>query len=234
MTIGKLNESPLHEALKDLYSVADARQEVAIERFVADVVHPDEVIYEIQTAGFGRMRRKLETLLETRRVVLVHPVVAVRYIHKLGGDPDTEIRPRRSPRRGRPADVLQELVSIPDLLAHPNFELEVVMVELDEFRVPGPVRRRAGWRVVERRLRDVLGRHRYRVPEDLFGLLAGVPPEPFSTRELALAMGAPRALAQKLAYCLRACGLIEPSGKTANTVLYQVRDPGGSGPRGSA
>jgi hypothetical protein len=83
MGIGSLNESPLHQALKDLYSVADAEQEVALGAYVADVVHPDAVVYEIQTAGFGRMRRKLPALLDTHRVVLVHPVTAVRWIHKL-------------------------------------------------------------------------------------------------------------------------------------------------------
>jgi len=221
MGIGSLNESPLHLALKELYSVADAVQEMSIGAYVADVVHPDAVVYEIQTAGFGRLKQKLPVLLESHRVVLVHPVARTRHIHRLSDDPDAVARPRRSPKHGRVADVLTELVSIPDLLAHPNFELEVVLVELDEYRRPARRRRGDGWVVVQRRLREVVGRERFRVPEDLFGLLSAPLAEPFSTRELALAMVAPRPLAQKLAFCLRACGLIEPCGKDGNAILYR-------------
>jgi hypothetical protein len=227
MGIGSLNESPLHQALKDLYSVADAEQEVALGAYVADVVHPDAVVYEIQTAGFGRMRRKLPALLDTHRVVLVHPVTAVRWIHKLtdeglhADDSAPPARPRRSPKRGRIADVLAELVSIPLILDHPNFELEVVLVELDEFWRPGRRRRGDGWVVVQRRLREVVGRERFRSSADLFRLLQSPLVEPFSTAELAEAMAAPRHLGQKLAFCLRACGRIEPCGKTGNAILYR-------------
>jgi len=221
MGIGGLNESPLHRALKDIYSVTDAVQEAAIGGFIADVMHPDAVIYEIQTSGFGRLRRKLPELLATHRVVLVYPVAVVRWICKLSDDPDTVPRPRRSPRRGRIADVLDELVSIPDLLLHPNFELEVVLVELDEFRRPARRRRGDGWVVVERRLREVVGHERFRTPDDLFCLLAGPLAEPFSTQDLAECMAAPRALAQKLAFCLRACGRLEPCGKDGNAILYR-------------
>jgi hypothetical protein len=221
MGIGRLNEGPLHQALKDHYSVADAVQEVPLGGFVADVVHPDAVVYEIQTAGFGRMRRKLPLLLESHRVVLVHPVPVVRWIHKLTDDSDAPPRPRRSPKRGRVADVLDELVSIPGLLDHPNFELEVVLVELDEFRRPARRRRGDGWAVVQRRLRAVVGCERFRCSDDLFRLLSGPLAEPFSTLELAEAMAAPRHLAQKLAFCLRACARIEVCGKSGNALLYR-------------
>jgi len=219
--IGRLNEGHLHQALKDLYSVADAAQEVPLGSYVADVVHPDRVVYEIQTAGFGRLRRKLPALLATHRVVLVHPIAAVRWIHKLTDDVDTPPRPRRSPKRGRVLDLLDELVSIPELLDHPNFALEVVLVELDEFRRPARRRRGDGWAVVRRQLRSVIGRERFDSPDDLFRLLEQSLVEPFSTRELAEALAAPRFLAQKFAYCLRACGRIEPCGKRGNAILYR-------------
>jgi hypothetical protein len=221
MGIGSLNEGPLHLALKALYSVEQSVQEVPIGPYVADVLHPDAVVYEIQTAGFGKLREKLPALLASHRVVLVHPVARTRYLHRLIDEPDLVPRARRSPKRGRVADVLVELVSIPDLLAHPNFELEVVLVELDEYRRAARRRRGDGWVVVQRRLREVVGRERFRGPEDLFRLLSAPLPEPFSTRELAVAMAAPRALAQKLAFCLRACGVIEPCGKEGNAILYR-------------
>lgn len=228
MNIGVYNEGPLHQALKAHYAVAGSREEVPVGAYVADVQHPDDVIYEIQTGGFGPLKRKLEALLEAHRVVLVHPVAAVRYIIKLPESVDLAPRRRRSPKRGSIAQVAGELVSIPHLLDHPNFELEVVLIEEEEVRcrAEGRAWRRRGWRVVERRLCQVLGRQRFASSADLFGLLQGPLPEPFTTVELAVAMGQPRWLAQKLAYCLRVAGCIEVCGKQGNALCYQ-RAPGG-------
>lgn len=223
MSIGLLNEGPLHQALKARYSVAGARQEVAVAGFVADVLHPDDAIYEIQTSGFGQLRRKLERVLERHRVVLVHPIPRVRYIVKLSDDGDRPPQRRRSPKRGTVAQVAAELVSIPHLLNHPNFELEVLLTEEEEVRrhVPGTAWRRRGWQVVQRRLCDVLERHRFRGAADLFRLLQAPLEEPFTTAALAASLGEPRWLAQKLAYCLREAGEIEICGKERNALRYR-------------
>jgi hypothetical protein len=47
-------------------------------------------------------------------------------------------------------------------------------------------------------------------------------PVPFTTADLAEGLQKPRALAQKLAYCLRALDLVELSGKSGNAHLYQL------------
>jgi len=221
--IGTLNEGPLHQALKNLYLSAGAEQEVPVGSFVADVRAGDDVIYEIQTGGFAPLKRKLLALLQTHQVVLVHPIAAVRYIVKLPERQDEQATRRRSPKRGSVADVVRELVSIPRLLDHPNFELEVVMIQEDEVRVfdPNRVRRRGGWRVVSRELTAVLGRQRIRSSDDLFSLAGGPLPETFTTADLALAMGQPRTLAQKLAYCLRESGALTLAGKQGNALVYR-------------
>ncbi len=224
MSIGLLNESPLHQALKDLYSGSDGRQEVAVGSFVADVVAPDQCIYEIQTSGLGSMRRKLEHVLADHRVVLVHPIAQVRYIVKLPDCSDQPARRRRSPKRGSVAHVAAELVSIPHLLDHPNFELEVVLIEEEELRrhEPGGSWRRKGWRTVQRRLGGVLERRRFRCAADLLELVQGPLPEPFTTADLAVAMSEPRWLAQKLAYTLREAGVVELCGKNGNALCYRL------------
>ena len=224
--IGTLNEGPLHQALKDLYLTANAEQEVTVGTFVADVRAGDDVIYEIQTGSFAPIRRKLAALVEHHRVVLVHPIAAIRYIVKLPESEDAEATRRRSPKRGSVAGIVRELVSIPHLLGHPNFEVEVVLTEEDEVRVfdPGRVRRRRGWRVVSRELTAVVDRYRLRCPEDLFSLVQGPLPDAFTTAELAAAMAEPRWLAQKLAYCLRESGAVEICGKSGNALVY--RRPG--------
>lgn len=221
--IGTLNEGPLHEALKSLYLDGGAESEVDVGGYVADVRRSDAVLYEIQTGGFAPLKRKLRALLDSHRVVLVHPIAAVRYIVKLAEQPDDPPNRRRSPKRGCLAQVVTELVSIPDLLAHPNFELEVVLIEEEELRGYDPhrVRRRGGWRVLSRHLTRVVTRHRFGSHWDLFALVEGPLPEIFSTRELAAAMGQPRWLAQKLAYCLRESGAVEIAGKSGNALLYR-------------
>lgn len=221
--IGTLNEGPLHQALKALYLDADGEEEVGVGSFVADVRGADAVLYEIQTGGFAPLKRKLATLLESHEVVLVHPIAAVRYIVKLPEGEDEQATRRRSPKKGALANIAEELVSIPHLLEHPNFQLEVVLIEEDEVRVydPGRVRRRGGWRVVSRQLTRVVDRHRIVGPEDLFSLVPGPLPEDFTTRDLAEAMGQPRWLAQKLAYCLRESGAVELCGKSGNALRYR-------------
>lgn len=221
--IGTLNEGPLHQALKSLYLTGNGEEEVPVGSYVADVRAEDDVIYEIQTGGFAPLKRKLATLLETHQVVLVHPIAAVRYIVKLPEEEDGEASRRRSPRRASVANIVEELVSIPHLLEHPNFQLEVVLIEEDEFRVfdPGRVRRRKGWRVVSRQLNQVLEQQRISCRDDLFSLIHGPLPETFSTADLALAMAQPRWLAQKMAYCLRVSGAAEVCGKKGNALLYR-------------
>ncbi len=222
-TIGTLNESPLHQALKAHYATAGSAEEVPVGNFVADVRLADNSIFEIQTSGFGQLRGKLESLLAEHRVVLVHPIARVRHIVKLPEELDQEATRRRSPKKGSVAQVVDELVSIPRLLNHPNFELEVVMIEEEELRrlTPGRARRRGGWRVVQRRLCQVLEQVRFRSAADLLTLVPGALPESFTTRDLAEAMGEPRWVGQKLAYCLRESGVIAICGKAGNALCYQ-------------
>ena len=225
MSIGTLNEGPLHQALKSLYSEGGAEEEVPVGSYVADVRDTDNVLYEIQTGSFASLKKKLATLVEQHRVVLVHPIAQIRYIVKLPVDEDSEATRRRSPKRGSIADIVSELVSIPQLLNHPNFELEVVLIEEDELRVfaPGKVRGRKGWRVVQRRLVEVFERRRFCSAADLFCLVPGELPETFTTQDLAEAMQRPRWMAQKLAYCLREAGEITLCGKEGNALCYTIR-----------
>ncbi|MDA1075187.1 MAG: hypothetical protein O3A63_10570 [Proteobacteria bacterium] len=222
MNIGTLNESPLHQSLKELYGDEHGQLEVAVEGYIADVVGSNNTLYEIQTAGFGSLKRKLASLLTSYRVVLVHPIAAQKFIVKLPDGEDQQVIRRKSPKKGSLNDVLDQLVSIPGFLNHPNFELEVVMTVEEELRIYDPdVRRRNGWRVAQRSLTEVLGRRRFRNARDLFSLVPEPLPDAFTTADLASAMSAGRDLAQKLAYCLREAGEIQICGKTGNSLIYE-------------
>ncbi len=222
--IGTLNESPLHLALKTHY-LAQLEQGVAeapVGDYVADL-RAGQVLYEIQTRGFGAMRAKLEHLLPSYQVLLVHPIAVSSVIVKLSQAEDGTFTQRRSPKKGQLLNLLDELVSIPQLLAHPNFELEVVLIEQELLRrYESALRRgRGGWRNVERRLLGVHSTHRFSTCNDLWALLQMPLTEPFGTLELADALACSRSMAQKFAYCMRAAKEIELVGKKGNSLLYR-------------
>ena len=219
--ISTLNESPLHRALKKRYSRAYDRHEVLVDGFVVDIVRGERLI-EIQTGNFSAIRRKLTALAAEHEIRLVYPIARETWIVRedAGGG---RLGRRRSPKRGSLDQLFEELVSVPRLLAHPNFSLEVLFVQAEEIRRPDPrARRRKGWAVVERRLIEIVGRQVFESPADLVARLPAELPEPFTTADLAEAAGAPRWLARKMAYCLREMGAAEPVGKRGNALLYRL------------
>jgi len=221
-TIGSLNEKPLHASLKEWYRQEGGRVEVAVDGFVVDLVR-DGLLIEIQTRNFASMRRKLDRLLDSHMMRLVHPVAATKWIVKLDQD-GSEMSRRRSPKRGIAADVCEELVSFPSLLSHPNFTLEIALIEEEEIRRPDVVKgwRRGGFVIEERRLIDVLERVELGSPEDLLGLLPEGLPDPFTTGDLADGLSRSRHLAREVAYCIRVSGAVETVGRDKRGILYQL------------
>ncbi len=220
--IGSLNESPLHAALKLHAAPPGSRFEVEVDGYVIDAV-ADDLLVEVQTRNLGAMRAKLGALLPEHRVRLVLPVADRRWIVKLHAD--GRIDRRRSPKRGSPLHLFAELVAVPTLLAHPNFELEVVLTEEEELRrhEPGKAWRRRGWVVEGRRLVAVGERHLFRRPDDLLTLLPHDLPADFTSADVATFGRMPRRLAQQAAYCLTALELIERVGKRGNVHVYRIR-----------
>jgi len=221
-TIGSLNEKHLHAALKEWYREDGDQVEVPLEGFVIDLVRDGRLI-EIQTRGFSSMSRKFDRLLDTHRIRLVHPVAARKWIVKLDDDGQMISR-RRSPKRGVAADVCAELVSFPSLLSHPNFTLEVALVEEEEVRTPNAEKgwRRHGFVIQERRLIDVVETVEFTAPRDLLHLLPDGLPDPFTTAHLAEGLGRSRHLAQEVAYCMRESGAIRTAGRDRRGILYQL------------
>jgi hypothetical protein len=199
------------------------RLEVPIGRFVIDLVRADGELVEVQTGGFGPLGAKFDALLDKHRMRLVYPVAAERRIVRVDGHGEV-LSARRSPKRGVALDVFDRLVSLPSLLTHPNLTLEVLLLREDHVRAPAPVRsprRRRTSDPGERRLAEVLDRIELTDPEDLVGLLPPLPPEPFTTRELAAAAGCRLLLAQRIVYCLRAIGALEPAGRRGRAPLHR-------------
>lgn len=222
--IGTLREKPLHASLKRWCARPGDRFEVPVDGFVIDLVRGDLLI-EVQTRGFSSMKHKVVSLLELgHRVRIVHSIPIDTWIVKIDADGAILSR-RRSPKHGKPTDVFAELVSFPELLAHDQLELEVIMSIEEEYRrhVPGRAWRRKGWTVVERRLVEVIDSILLEHIEDLTGLVPDNLPEVFTTADLAERLGRPLRSAQQIAYCLRKTGVLVAVGKRGNSVEYEMR-----------
>src|SRR5512136_1138657 len=165
--IGTLRETELHAALKRHYACPQDQLEVAVDGYVADIVRDGEVI-EIQTHNFAALKPKLLQLVEQHRVRLVYPIAQAKWITRVKADRRTVLGRRKSPRHGALEDVFIELVSLPELMAQPNFTLEIVLIHEDEIRCPRSGRRRHGndWRVCNRRLLQVVDSTTFVTPAD--------------------------------------------------------------------
>ena len=216
-----LNEKPLHAALKRQYSEPGDLFEVPVDGFVVDIVRGD-ILIEIQTRNFAAVKQKLTSLVARHKVRLLYPIAQEKWILKLAEDGQNHISQRKSPKRGTLVDVFEELVSLPQLLSHPNSSIEVVFIHEEEIRRYDRSHgwRRGGWVTHERRLLQIMAKRLLETPDDLCALIPISLVEPFTTHDLATAMDKPRRLAQKMVYCLRQMCSIKPSGKRGNTILY--------------
>ncbi len=219
-----LREGSLHAALKARYArtITNAQIEAAVDGFIVDVAGEHELV-EIQTAGFASARRKLERLVATHRVVLVHPIPIEKWLVRVDAD-GAFLRRRRSPKRGLALDLFDELVHIPALVAHPNFRIELALTCKEEIRGPIPegVRYRypREWRRLDRRLLDVIETRRIDTPADLVRLLPDGLDEPFTTADIVVATGRSKRLAMRTVYCLERSGAIARLPRRGRFVAY--------------
>ncbi len=218
--IGTLSEGSLHASLKEWYRQPGDEIEAQVDGYYIDIVR-DGLLIEIQTRNFGALKDKLMALIPNHRIRLVHPIPRVRWVVKesLNGQ---EMSKRKSPKQSSVLNVFEELVSIPTLLVHHNFELEVLEVfEEQVMQNDGKGSwRRKGWSVVDRRLVGVSERHLFNTAEDLVKL---IPPDletPFTNMDLARSLGCSKRIAQKMTYCLRKMKVLQAKGKRNRAILH--------------
>jgi len=220
-------ETSLHRQLKEVYAVQGSQVEAPLGTYRIDVLCGSGVI-EIQLGSLAAIRDKIRDLLVTHRVVVVKPIVHRKQLLTLAAKAGPVVRRRLSPRRGREIDVFDELVFFTRVFPHPNLTVEVLLVDIEEWRYPGHARRRRRRRdrveyvVQDQRLVGIHGCLRLRSAADLVRLVPDALPAPFHSGHLAAALNAPRRLAQRIAYCLRETGAVTTAGKQGNAWLYEI------------
>jgi hypothetical protein len=224
--IGTLRETDLHAALKQHYACPGDKLEAKVEGYVVDILRGTDVI-EIQTHNFAALKRKLPSLLERHPVRLVYPIALAKWIVRVQADQHSVIGRRKSPQRGELIDLFVELVSIPELVAQPNFTFEVALTHEEEIRCPAKGRRRSRWRrewqTCNRRLLQVIDQVTLAQPADFRQFVPAVLPMPFTSRDLAQALDRPDDLAHKITYCLRKMAVLQVAGKRRNAWLYAFK-----------
>ena len=218
-------ETTLHRQLKERYAVEGGLVEQRLGRFRIDVIQPNQLV-EIQLASLSAIRDKIAALLKKHRVLVVKPIIARKLLVKRRRAGGRVVSRRRSPKQRTLLDVFDELVHFTRVFPHRRLALEVLLVEIEEWRYPGHGRRR--WRrdndhqVEDQRLVEVLEVHRFDTAADLCRILPEALPRPFHTGHLAEGLGVERWIAQRMAYCLRQTGAIQSVGKHRGAWLYEV------------
>ena len=213
-------ETALHRQLKARFGPeAGGRSEVALAGFRIDAIDPDGFLIEVQSGALGPLRPKIARLLLEHRVRVVKPVVVARRIVRRSGRDAGDQSARLSPKRGAVVDVFDDLMGLIPLFPHANLTIDVMEVVIDEIRVPR--RRRPGYKVADRALREVGQVVTLAHSRDLWRLIPVMLPEPFTTIDLAETLGSPLDFAQRVAYCLRVGGAAVPVGKLGNRIIYE-------------
>lgn len=220
-------ETCLHQQLKRWFFRPGSQLEYKLGAYRIDVASEDELV-EIQHGGLGVIQKKISDLVQRHHVRIVKPIIATKTIVKLDG-PDGECVSRRlSPKRGDHLSIFQELVHFTKVFPHPRLTIEVVLVDVEEIRVPvlgANSRRRRRWKrshePFDQRLTRIRSRFSIRSPYDLVSILGIKLPSRFDTGILATLAAIPRWQAQQVAYCLRAAGAIAARGKSGRSILYR-------------
>jgi len=216
-------ETSLHRQLKQIYADQGARVEAPLDNYRIDVICDGELI-EIQHGSLSAIRRKVDNLLKSHRVLVVKPIIQRKRLVKQEAKGGQVVDRRLSPKRGSVIDLFDELIYFIQVFPHRNLTIEVPLVDVEEWRYPGHGRRRRrrkqDHQIEDQKLLKLHRIHRFSTAADLLQLVPMKLPNPFHTGHLAEKMNVPRWMAQRITYCLRHMGALKEVGKKGNARLY--------------
>ena len=221
--IGTLSEKTLHAILKNFYEPDEDKQEIPIDRFVADIFTGQEII-EIQTGQFNRMRDKLTCFLKEYPVTIVYPVARERWLHWIDEETGEVSKGRKSPKKGNEYSAFVELYRIKMFLTEPNLKIKIVLLDMDEYKILN------GWgkqkknnaskydRIPNRFVEEVCIERK----EDYLQFIPYDLPEPFTSKEYAKAIKCNDRVAGVALNLLNHLEVVKRVGKKGNAFLYET------------
>lgn len=223
--IGMQSEKTLHAVLKNYIDDNEDHQEIPVDNYIADIYH-DGKITEIQTAQMGAMRAKLSCFLPQYPVRIVYPVPAEKWIIWIDPDTGELLKRNKSPLRGSFFHAFKELYRIRPFLKDQNLSLELLLIDLDEYRILD------GWSRNKKR-----GSHRYEriplrlrdrmvltCPRDYMQLVPDDLPETFTSADFARAVRFNKKGFSTVLLLLTEMGVVRRIGKKGRYYLYQVTE----------
>ena len=223
--IGTYSEKTVHAIFKNFYEPDEDKQEIPIDRYVADIFTGREII-EIQTRQFNRMRDKLAAFLPLYPVTIVYPIPREKWLIWIDEESGELSTRRKSPKKGNAYQAFIELYKIKMFLKDPNLKLKFVLVDMEEYRLLN------GWSRDRKK-----GSTRYdRIPTDLVeevdverveDYMQFVPAQlegEFTVKEFAKAAHIPVKLAQTVVNILYHVGTVDRVGKQGNAYVYCVAE----------
>lgn len=218
--VGTLGEKTLHTVLKRMIEPDLSRHEVKLGRHTADVFN-ERGVFEVQTRSLHKLKPKLLALLPYYPVTVVVPVIERKWL--LTMDPETgELKDRRkSPKRGKAADLLPDLAYLKPILKDPNLTFCLVRLEGEALRLQTPGRRGPGT-PLEFAPTRFLGTVGLKTAADYAALLPSDLPETFTARELGAALGLPAGRGSAAANVLAFLGVIRQVSRQGNAYLYEA------------
>lgn len=221
--IGTLSEKTVHAILKNYYEPDEDKQEIPIEKYVADIYADGEII-EIQTRQFNKMRDKLSAFLPLYPVTIVYPIPHEKWIIWIDEESGELSKKRKSPVKGNPYIAFAELYKIKMFLKDPNLRLKFVLMDVEEYKLLNGCSKdkkkgasrydRIPTELVEEIEINCLQDYMQFVPCEIDG--------EFTSKEFAKAAHIPVSLAQTVLNILYHVGILTRVGKKGSMYLYEV------------
>lgn len=223
--IGTLGEKTLHAVLKRYLEPDTSFHELASHGYVVDILNEDGAI-EIQTAGFNRLRRKIDRFLPDLPLRIIYPIPAKKYISWFDPATGEELGRRLSPKRGSRSDALFELYKIRPWLLEPGLRIELYYIDVEEHRLLD------GWDKSKKRGSTRVDRlpialdhiEVLAAPEDYLSYVPRDIVEPFTVKQFAKQGKYTPRDAQTILRMLRDFGLAEVIGKEGRAFLHRLND----------
>jgi len=220
--IGTLSEKTLHAELKKYFEPDMTRHEIPVGSFVADIANEDGII-EIQTRSFEKMRKKLAEFLTLSPVTVVYPLPRKKWLIWIDEETGETSKKRISPKQGKVQDAMFELYKIKPFLRHPNLQLCIVMVDIEEYRLLN------GWSADKKRGSTRLDRipvgiaelSYLRSAEDYLLFIPERIQSRFTTRDYAQALRINMRVSQTTLNILYHVGAVKRVGKQGNLHVYE-------------
>ncbi len=132
--VGTLSEKYLHVFLKNYLEPDKSCHEVKVGKFTADILNGGHIT-EIQTKNLNLLREKLEYyLLEGYEVTVVHPIPRVRKMINIDAVTGEVVGQRRDGHVGTFYDGIPELYRIKYFLDWENFDVRLMLFDIEEYR----------------------------------------------------------------------------------------------------